>query len=117
MNGTIEAAREEEMGGRRSPGGNTFADAKFSAKYLPEKLPSFESLVPGPQGELWVQEYRGNRAFPTQYVVIDAAGRPKGRVAVPLGSRVREAGFDYVILVHEDTDGVESVRVHRLDRR
>ena len=37
--------------------------------------------------------------------------------AVAGGSRVREVGVDYVILVHEDPDGVESVRLHRLDRR
>ena len=113
----VDAAREQEAAGNRSPESKAFLDAKYSAKYLPQRLPSFESLLPGPQGELWIQEYTGNRAFPTQYVVTDATGRPKGRVAVPGGSRVREAGLDYVILVHEDPDGVESVRLHRLDRR
>ena len=113
----IDAAREQEAAGNRSPESKAFLDAKYGAKYLPQRLPSFESLLPGPQGELWIQEYTGNRALPTQYVVIDATGRPKGRVSVPGGSRVREAGLDYVILVHEDPDGVESVRLHRLDRR
>ena len=113
----IDAAREDEAPGNASPEGKAFLDAKYGAKYLPQRLPSFESLVPGPQGELWVQEYAGNRSFPTQYVVLDATGRPKGRVSVAGGSRVREVGVDYVILVHEDPDGVESVRLHRLDRR
>lgn len=113
----VDAAREQEAAGNRSPEGKAFLDSKYSAKYLPQRLPSFESLLPGPQGELWIQEYTGNRALPTQYVVIDATGRPKGRVAVSGGSRVREVGLDYVILVHEDSDGVESVRLHRLDRR
>ena len=113
----IDAARDREVGPNRSPGSNTFADAKYSAKYLPQRLPSFESMVPGPQGELWIQQYTGNRASPTQYVVLDAAGRPKSRVAVSGGSRVREVGLDYVLLVHEDTDGVETIRVHRLERR
>ena len=36
---------------------------------------------------------------------------------VPGGSRIREAGVDYVIVAHEDADGVESIRVHRLQRR
>lgn len=110
----VDAAREQEMGTNPSPQGKAFTEAKYSAKYLPQRLPSFESLLPGPQGELWIQEYAGNRASPTQYVVIDAMGRPKGRVAVPGGSRVKEAGLDYVVLVHEDTDGVESIRLHRL---
>lgn len=113
----VDAARKEEMAGNRSSTPDPFTEAKFSAKYLPDRLPSFESLMPGPEGELWIQEYTGNRALPTQYVVLDATGRPKGRVAVPGGSRVREAGLDYVILLHEDPDGVESVRLHRLERR
>ena len=49
--------------------------------------------------------------------MLDATGRLKGRVSVTGGNRVREVGVDYVILVHEDPDGVESVRLHRLDRR
>ena len=112
----IDAARDRELGSTPSPRSRSFTDAKYG-KYLPEKLPSFESLTPGPQGELWIQEYAGYRELPTQYVVMDPTGRPKARVAVPGGSRVREVGPDYVILVHEDTDGVESLRLHRLERR
>ena len=113
----IDAARAQELGQNPTPEGKAFTDAKYSTKYLPPRLPSFESLLPGPQGELWIQAYAGNRANPTHYVVIDSNGRPRGRVSVPGGSRVREAGLDYVILVHEDEDGVESIRVHQLVRR
>jgi hypothetical protein len=112
----IDAARDRELGPNPTPQSRSFTDAKYG-KYLPQQLPSFESLVPGPQGEFWIQEYAGFRALPTQYVVMDATGRPKGRVAVPGGSRVREVGLDYVILHHEDADGVESIRLHRLERR
>jgi hypothetical protein len=31
--------------------------------------------------------------------------------------RIREIGRDYVLVVREDADGVESVRLHRLERR
>ena len=113
----VDAARDRELGPKPTPESRGFTDAKYSPKYLPQRLPSFESLVPGPQSELWIQEYAGNRPSPTQYVVLDVNGRPKGRVAVPGGSRVREVGLDYVILVHEDRDGVESIRLHRLERR
>jgi hypothetical protein len=113
----VDAARSREMGSNRSPTGSPFTEAKHSAKYLPERLPYFELLVPGPQGEVWIQVYSGNRLSAAQYVVIDSAGRPRGRVSVPAGNRVREAGLEYVILVHQDQDGVESVRVHRLERR
>jgi hypothetical protein len=112
----VNSERAAELEQNKSLSGKAFTEAKYSAKYLPERLPFFESLVPGPQGELWVQEYSGRRASPTQYIILDVNGRPKGRVSVPGGSRVRDVGADYVILAHEDADGVESIRVHRLSR-
>jgi hypothetical protein len=113
----IDAYRAEEVGPNPSATPSPFTEAKYSAKYLPARLPYLESMTPGPQGEMWIQEYAGIRSAPSQYVVLDSTGRARGRVAVPGGSRVREVGLDYVILIHEDTDGVESVRLHRLERR
>jgi hypothetical protein len=112
----INSERTAELALSQSPNGKAFTEAKYSARFLPERLPYFESLLPGPQGELWVQEYTGRRSSPAQYLIVDVNGRPKGRVNVPGGSRVREAGTDYVIVAHEDADGVESIRVHRLTR-
>lgn len=113
----VTAAREQELASNRSPQGRGFVEAKFSERYLPERLPYFEALLPGPQGELWVQEYAGDRALPTHYLVFDSTGRPRARVAVTGGDRIREVGRDYVLIVREDADGVESVRLHRLERR
>jgi hypothetical protein len=112
----IDAARDRELGGKAAPVGS-FSEAKWSPKYLPDRLPYFEGLTPGPQGEVWVSAYAGERANPTYYIVIDANGRPRGRVNVPAGSRIRQAGLDYVILAHENADGVETIRVHGLVRR
>ena len=111
----IDAARSEELAGKPLQVGS-FTEAKYSSKYLPDRLPYFEGLLAGPRGEIWVSAYAGTRATPTYYIVLDSIGRPRGRVNVPAGSRVREAGPDYVILAHEDADGVESIRVHRLRR-
>jgi hypothetical protein len=112
----INAARDRELGGKPAPVGS-FSEAKWSPKYLPDRLPYFEGLTPGPQGEVWISAYAGERANPTSYIVIDANGLPRGRVNVPGGTRIRQAGFDYVILAHEDADGVETIRVHGLVRR
>ena len=49
--------------------------------------------------------------------VIDSTGRAKAQVSVPGGSRVREVGLDYVLLVHMNEDDVESVGLHTLTRR
>jgi hypothetical protein len=114
----VNKSRDEELAlNGTSPLGKSFTEAKFSVKYLPELLPFFEGLLPGLQDEVWVLEYTGNRQSPAKYIVLDANGRPKGSVTVPAGSRIREVGLDYVILVHQDADEVESVRVHRLQRR
>lgn len=110
----VDAERKRELGA--NSGANFFGEAKYSAKYLPERLPYFGSLTPGPQGEIWVQAFATDAAGPVQYVVIDSTGRPKGQVAVPGGSRIREVGLDYVLIVHTNEDDVESVRLHRLDR-
>jgi hypothetical protein len=112
----VEKVRALEEGLNPSPADKSFADAKYGPR-LPSLMPSFESLQPGPQGEVWVQEYTGLRALPTQYVVLDPTGRLKGRVQLPAGSRVRDVGADYVLLVHEDADGVASIRLHQLQRR
>ena len=113
----VDAARKQALVGNSDPVGKAFTEAKYSAKYLPERLPYFGLLHPGPQGELWVQTFAAELVNPVQYLVIDSNGQPRGQVSVPGGSRIREVGLDYVILVHENEDGVESVRIHRLDRR
>ena len=112
----INAARDRELRGKAAPVGS-FSEAKWSPRYLPDRLPYFEGLTPGPLGEVWVSAYAGDRAIPTYYIVIDSTGRPTGRVNVPGGSRIRVAARDYVILAHEDADGVETLRVHGLVRR
>jgi hypothetical protein len=112
----INGARDRELRGRPLKVGS-FTEARYSPKYLPDWLPYFEGLVAGAQGEVWVSSYAGDRSMATFYIVIDSNGRPRGRVNVPAGSRIREAGLDYVILAHEDADGVESIRVHGLVRR
>lgn len=112
----INATRDRELGGKPAKVGS-FSEAKWSPKYLPARLPYFEGLTAGPLGEVWVAAYAGDRSRPTYYLILDANGRPKGRVDVPAGSRIREAGVDYVILAHEDADGVETIRVHSLVRR
>jgi hypothetical protein len=112
----IDSVKAQELERATNPSSRAFTEAKHS-KYLPERLPYFEALVAGSQGEVWVAAYAGQRANPTYYLVVDSNGRLRGRVNVPAGSRIRQAGLDYVILAHEDADGVESIRVHGLARR
>jgi len=113
----VAAARAREEAMARTDQGREWVKAKFSAKYLPRHLPRFEALVPGPAGELWVQQYAGNHTDSARYLVLDNKLRPVAWVRTPSGFRVHEVGMDYVLGVHQDTDGVESVRMYHLTRR
>lgn len=113
----IDSARERELALSRSDQGRAFTAAKFSAERLPENLPFFGTLVPGPGGEVWVQEYRQLGTEPARYLVIGPTGLSRAWVIVPPGVRVRDVGLDYVVATHEDDDGVETVRVYTLSRK
>ena len=113
----VAAARAREEGLARDERGRAHVVAKFSSKNLPEYLPRFEALIPGPSGELWVQRYSGIHSDSAQYLVVDSALSPVAWVRVAAGFRVREAGVDYVLGVHQDEDGLETVRMYGLKRR
>lgn len=88
----------------------------MSPAYLPEYLPYYEALVPGPDGEVWIQEYAGLASAPTRYLVPGSDLQVRAWVPVPAGFRITEAGRDMVVGVHHDEDGVETVRTYRLRR-
>ncbi len=113
----VAAALADALETDRNPQGRSFSEARFSPKYLPKHLPYYESLVAGHAGEIWVQEYAGLRSMAARYLVVAPDLRPLAWVEVPPGFRVSEAGADYVAGVHQDADGVETVRVYRLARR
>ncbi|HJU75882.1 MAG TPA: 6-bladed beta-propeller [Gemmatimonadaceae bacterium] len=113
----VAAARAREEALARSDRAREWVKAKFSATYLPRQVPRFEALLPGPAGELWVQQYSGNRADSTRYLVLDGELRPLAWVRAGAGFRVREVGIDYALGVHEDADGVETVRLYQLTRK
>ena len=79
--------------------------------------PYFTRLVPGVSGEVWVEEHCPDKPGPCGYTAVSAEGIPVAEVATPAGVRLHDVGWDYVVGVHADPDGVESVRVYRLARR
>jgi hypothetical protein len=113
----VAAARARDEALNRDDRGRAHVAAKFSAKNLPEYLPRFEALIPGPSGELWVQRYSGIHSDSAQYVVVDSALTAVAWVRVAAGFRVHEVGVDYVLGVHKDEDGLETVRMYGLKRK
>ena len=107
-------ARDLELA--RRPRDTAAAAMRYGPELLPKRLPSYESLLVGPRGELWVQRGAPSRTAPAEYVIYSSAGTPLARLSAPAGFRVTDAGPDYVAGVHHDDDGVETVRVYSLRR-
>lgn len=113
----VAAARARDEALDRSDRGRAHIAARFSSKNLPDFLPRFEALMPGPSGELWVQRYTGIHSDSAEYLVVDSALAPVAWVRVAAGFRVHEVGVDYVLGVHKDEDGLETVRLYGLKRK
>lgn len=112
----VDAARTRELATARDQAARDLVEAKYSSTYLPAHLPAFQALVPGADGELWVQRPADSRAAQARYVVLSPSGIPVARVSVAEGFRVTDVGHDYVVGVHRDGDGVETVRAYALTR-
>ncbi len=52
-----------------------------------------------------------------EWLVIDGTAGQAGSVVTPAGLRVLRVGRDFVVGVHKDALGVETVRLHRIARR
>ena len=113
----IASERDQELALARNDRSRAFTNAKYGAELLPRQLPVFQSIQPGHAGEVWVHEFTSPRTAPSRYIVINAAGIPVAQVNVPAGVRLSDLGRDFVVGVHTDDDGVETVRVYRLTRR
>lgn len=115
-----EAARDRELAelpattDQKSRG---FANAKYDVKQLFKELPVFSRLIPGVDGEIWVEEYTATPRDARRYLVMSQTGTARAWVAVPAGFRITEAGIDYVAGIQTDADDVETVRVYALTRR
>ena len=114
--GLVDTARTEALAAIRDSAARALTQEKYRAPNLPAHLPAWEDLVPGPDGELWVQMPAVRPGEEVRYLVLSSRGIPVGRVVFPSGYRVWDAGKDYVAGVHRDADGVETVKVYSLTR-
>ncbi len=112
----VDQAHARDLELARRPRDTVTAAMRYGPELLPKRLPSYESLLVGPRGELWIQRGAPGRAAPAQYVIYSSAGAPAARLSVPAGFRVTDVGADYVAGVHHDDDGVETVRIYSLRR-
>ena len=83
---------------------------------LPELVPSTERLIVDGEGGVWAQRYR--LPWETSFVwdVISPDGDFVGTVTTPPDLTIYQIGSDFVLGVHRDSIGVQSVRLHALRR-
>lgn len=120
----VRAARDRVLAGRsKSVQANirrTWRDQPF-----PEEMPAWGRIIQGSDGVLWVSSYPGPEAewtwlgdpYPSlEWLGIGNDGRPVGMVVSPSGLRVTAFSSDFVIGIHRDSLGVETVRRHLIER-
>lgn len=108
--------RDAEVAGLDSRMG-AITRALYDEALRMRETPYCARLLPGVAGEVWVEGHCPDKAGPCGYTAMTAEGVLLAEVLTPPGVRLHDVGLDYVVGVHTDPDGVESVRVYRLARR
>lgn len=88
----------------------------------PRVWPAFDRMFVGPDGILWIQDYRPKLVAPDRWTALDTAGTVIGRleVSAPNTAAFREVlgfGRNEVVVRHYDSDGAVYLSVFPLDRR
>jgi hypothetical protein len=112
----IDTARSREIAAARDQASRDLVAVKYSDPFLPRTLPAFQAFIAGPDGEVWIQRPADSPATAVSYTIFAATGEARARVASTPGFRVTDAGVDFVVGVHRDSDGVETVRKYTLIR-
>ena len=82
----------------------------------PEFHAPYDSLVVGASDELWVRSAHPFAGEPSTWIVLTRDGAALGKVTLPGGMRLLQAGADFVVGLTKDADDVEHVGVYPLRR-
>jgi len=87
-----------------------------------DTVPPYEDLLVSDRGELWVGEYMGAQAaadagrVPSlRWLVFDGGGALSATARTPEGFRLHAVSGGSLAGVHRDEQGLESIRVYRLE--
>lgn len=72
----------------------------------------YQTLVPGPEGELWIRRAAPIDAAVTCYDVVQPTGRHR-TVTFPAGRRVLIAAADWLFVLGQDEDDLQFVELYR----
>jgi hypothetical protein len=82
-------------------------------------VPFFGALRLDRAGRIWIRSYQApgfwGPTSPAVWTILDGDGTPVARLAANRRGDILEAGEEYVLLRETDSDGVEFVRMYRLE--
>lgn len=112
----INALVRQELSDSGDPTREPEIRRKYANSYVPETMPAFSSLSVDSNLNLWVLRYRPPGVTERVYDVIGLAGRWVATVTLPPGNRLLQVCAEFVLTLHRDDLGVETVRRYPLRR-
>jgi len=108
------AAAEESLRGMSGPAVERIRATEFASTH-----PVHGRVLSDDSGNLWVERYRSGLVEDSgepEWDIFDDEGRLIGSLATPGDFRITWIGAQFVLGVHSDSLGVETVRAYGLDR-
>ena len=108
------AAAEESLRGMSGPAVERIRATEFASTH-----PVHDRILSDEAGNLWVERYPSDAVEDSgtrEWDIFDDEGRLIGYLATPGDFRITWIGAQFVLGVHSDPLGVETVRMYRLDR-
>lgn len=104
----LAKGRDAVLAATKTPYDSGMRAAMYDLAGRPGIAPAFKRVVPGPDGELWIEKFWLDETAPREFAVISRSGKLVTRVMAP-AVRFTEFGRDYAIGVATDRDGVQTV--------
>lgn len=112
----IDRVRGQLLARNSSETAKRLADAALSGNLLPKSRPALGRAIMAPDGRIWAARFEPTVGFAHErlWYVLDAQGRPLGRLRLPENSHLTAVVGDQVLVVQRDSNDVASVVVYGL---
>lgn len=112
----IEGYRRElvTIGGEGDAQAKRQQERLLAAAPYPKTMPALTTIVPDPEGNLWVQDPPKPGQDNDTWTVFSPDGQARGTVRLPHRLTVQQIGADWVLGIRRDDDDVEHVQLYEL---
>lgn len=102
---------------RYPPGMSQFMESELHPnRPIAKVFPAMNGIRMGTDGRIWIREYFQSGDSTRSWLAFDKDGRFDCRLTTPNFGQYHEFGPDYVLVTHEDSLGVERVKLFELRR-